>query len=351
MSRKALTFAVVFLLSLSLCLEDTFAQRRSSGGSRSSFGSSRSSGSSSSKYSSGSRSSGSSKYSSGSRSSGSKSKYGSGSGSSTSKPKYGSGTGSSSSGSKSKYGSGSGSSTSKPKYGSGSSSSSSGSKWNSGTSAKSRAAAKQQSQRKYESTKKATAPPKSSYTSSSGKTVNVRKDSTAVQTMRSRPSTDYTPAARTQRTEVHITNYGYSHPYSYYRSYDPYYVGGGYSSAFWWMMMEWNAERRARWLYHNQANIESAAYQKGMQDAAVAAELARLKAENTVADPNYIDSEFKDNPDLMYDQDYVEAAYNPTVVPPSSGAGTAVTILLWLIIICFLCYVGYYVVFKVRWGS
>lgn len=112
--------------------------------------------------------------------------------------------------------------------------------------------------------------------------------------------------------------------------------------------MEWDSSRRARWLYNNQGNIEAAAYKEGMQDAAVAAEIARLKAEGIAADPNYIDEEFADNPDLMYDQEYVEAAYNPTVVQPrKSSAGT---ILLWMIIIGVLLYGGYFVTCKVRWG-
>ena len=111
--------------------------------------------------------------------------------------------------------------------------------------------------------------------------------------------------------------------------------------------MEWDASRRARWLYNNQSNIESAAYQKGMQDAAVAAEIARLKTEGAAADPNYIDKEFSDNPDLMYDQDYVEAAYNPMVQQPSSAG----TVLKWLVVGTILGVFGYVLLFKVRWGE
>ena len=187
-------------------------------------------------------------------------------------------------------------------------------------SSKAKALSRQASQIRYEETKKATAPPKSSYTTSNGKTVNIRKDSKAVETIRSRPSSYYTPQQRTHRTEIHFNNYGYSHPYDYYYSRPTYYVGGGYSSAFWWMMQEWSAERRARWLYNNQANIERSAYERGMQDAAVAAEIARLQSEGAAANPNYIDPEFAENPDLMFTQDYVEASYNPTRVPPSGGS-------------------------------
>jgi hypothetical protein len=53
------------------------------------------------------------------------------------------------------------------------------------------------------------------------------------------------------------------------------YIGGGYNPAFWWMMSEWDAERRARWLYHNQNTIERDAYERGMQDAKVAEYVAK----------------------------------------------------------------------------
>jgi hypothetical protein len=148
---------------------------------------------------------------------------------------------------------------------------------------------------------------------------------------------------------VHIHNYGYSRPYDWYYSQPTFYVGGGYSSAFWWMMMtDWTAERRAYWLYHNQANIERDAYERGMKDAAVAAEIAKLKAQGVKPNPDYVDKEFSDNPDLMYDQDYVEAAYNPVVVEEhSSGVGT---VLLWFLVIIIAGAVVCILVFKVRWG-
>ena len=114
--------------------------------------------------------------------------------------------------------------------------------------------------------------------------------------------------------------------------------------------MEWNAERRARWLYNHQSTIDQAAYQKGMQDAQVAAEIARLKAENAAVDPDYVDPEFADNPDLMYDQEFVEAAYNPTVVQPVQKHSW-LQVFVWLIIVGVLFFVAYWLVFKFRFGE
>ena len=274
---------------------------------------------------------------------------------STSKPKYGSSSRPSSSrpstsrpstGSKSKYGSG----TSKPKYGTGSSSKpSTGSKKpSSSSSAKAKANRQSASKKSYVATKKATNPPKKNYTTASGKTVNVRSQSKTVQSMRSRPSSYYTPAARSQRISVHVTSH-YSHPYSYYHSQPHYYVGGGYSSSFWYMMSEWSYQRRAAWLYHNQNTIERSAYQRGMQDAQVSAELARLRTTNTAVNTDYVDSEFTDTPGMMYSQDYVEAAYNPTVT--SGGLSGALTVLVWLIVIGVVGCFAVFFITKVRFGS
>lgn len=208
----------------------------------------------------------------------------------------------------------------------------------------------QASQKKYVAQQKATKPPKSSYTTKDGKTVNVRKDSKTVESIRSRSSDYHTPAARESRMDVHFHNHGYSHPYSYYYGQPYYHVGGGYSSAFWWMMMEWSAERRARWLYHNQHNIESSAYQRGLQDAQVAAQIKQMEAQNLQRNADYIDPEFTENPSDMYSQEYIEAAYNPTVAPASTGSGVG-KFLMWVFLLTLILVGGYLILTRVRLGK
>lgn len=112
------------------------------------------------------------------------------------------------------------------------------------------------------------------------------------------------------------------------------------------MMSEWSAERRAAWFYHNQHNIERDAYERGVKDAAVAAELAKLRAQNVRPNSDYVDPEFSKDPSVMYTQEHVEAAYNPEVA--SSGA---LTVLLWIVIISVLLGLAYILVFRVRWGK
>jgi hypothetical protein len=126
------------------------------------------------------------------------------------------------------------------------------------------------------------------------------------------------------------------------------YVGGGYSPAFWWMMSEWDAERRARWLYHNQHTIERDAYERGMQDAKVAEYVAKMKTENMAVNSDYLDDEFKDDPSAMYTQEHLEAVYNPKVV----DHGNTVLIVIGVVILGGVTImVLYWLVFIKRWGK
>jgi hypothetical protein len=215
--------------------------------------------------------------------------------------------------------------------------------------AKAEAAKEERSRRVYVESQQAKAPPKPVYTTPDGKTVNVRTDSPVTKTIRNNPSSYYRPEVRTQRTETHVTHYHYQHPTNWYYSQPSVYVGGGYSSTFWWMMMEWDAERRARWLYNHQHTIERDAYERGMRDSAVAQRVAELKAQNARVDPDYVDPEFAKDPSLMYTQDHIEAVYNPEVAPPSNSGSS--TLLLMVLGIGVLCVAAYVLVFHIRWGK
>lgn len=114
------------------------------------------------------------------------------------------------------------------------------------------------------------------------------------------------------------------------------------------MMAEWDAERRARWLYNHQNVIERDAYERGMRDAAVAQRVAELKAQNSQIDPDYVDPEFAKDPSLMYTQDHIEAVYNPEVATDNSGAGIVLLVILGGVVLCVAAYV---LVFHIRWGK
>jgi hypothetical protein len=112
--------------------------------------------------------------------------------------------------------------------------------------------------------------------------------------------------------------------------------------------MEWSAERRAQWFYHNQHVIERDAYERGMRDAHVAEEVAKLKAQGVKPNPDYVDPEFKNDPSAMYTQEYVEAAYNP---PMAQTNWQVVVIMIWIVVGVIGAYALYYLVFKIRWGK
>jgi hypothetical protein len=172
------------------------------------------------------------------------------------------------------------------------------------------------------------------------------------------PSSSIKPEVRQQHINVYVTQNHYRHDYGWYSSQPVVYVGGGYSSAFWYMMLEWDAERRARWLYYNRYNIEAGAYERGVRDAQVAAAINRMENQRVYRDPNYIDPELAKNPQavqVQYTQDYVDNLYNrKPVPPPPSNPGSALTVFLVLgsiVLLVFLCCVIYALCFKVRWGS
>ena len=191
--------------------------------------------------------------------------------------------------------------------------------------------------------------PKASYTTSTGKTVQIDQKAASVTTIR-QSMTPEKYQNRTVRVENHYHNY-YGPRYDYYRSQPYVYVGGGYSPLFWYAMMDWSIDRQAMWYYHNHSTIDQQLYQQQLANNAVLrAKVAELESQKLARNPRYVDPEFKENPDVMYDDSYVEASVNPTIVPistqptviaarpvQSSGAGwTIFYVLLGLVVVAVL---------------
>ncbi len=218
------------------------------------------------------------------------------------------------------------------------------------TSVKAQTQRRVESRQAYITTQRATAPPRSE-AMVGGHTVKVDTSSPVVTQLRERPSTYIQPAVRQERFVQHVTVYHYAHPYDYYWGRPVGYGIGPYSGGFWWMMMEWNAQRRADWLYHNQARLSAEAYADGLRDAEVQQRIAALEAQRLPRDVNYVDPEFASDPTDQYDQNYVEAAYNPTVMPAQSGGGSGVGTALWWLFGLGAAGAIAYVVFNVRWGK
>ena len=373
MKRFMAAVAVLALVFASVDMSLADSKYSSSGSSRGSSGSSfGSSGSSRSSGSSFGSSSGGSKYSSSPSSGSSGSKYSSGSSYGSSTPssggsKYSSGSSTPSS----KYSSGSSTPSSKytssptpastpsSKYSSGSTPAPS-SKYTSSTPVAT-PAAKPSTPDRYAGSSKPTGPSATSgmstaakkeesrvayeaaqYKDRGGNTVSVNHDSYTAQKVRT------LPPERVQNHTVIVKNYyspgRFPHDYDYYYSRPYVSVGGGYSSLFWWTLMDLSIQERALWLYHNQSVVNQQLYAEQMQNAQLRAEMDRLRAQNTPMVAGYVPPQFKDNPDLVLDSNYVQTAYHAQPVA-SSGSGF-MSFIGWCAVIGLVCVGLWYVAIR-----
>ena len=80
-----------------------------------------------------------------------------------------------------------------------------------------------------------------------------------------------------------------------------------------------NSHQRALWMYNHQDVIDQARYDEMLRrDARLQAEIDQLKAQNLPRDPNYVPPQMADNPDVMYNKEFVNAAYNPQEIQPDN---------------------------------
>jgi hypothetical protein len=133
-----------------------------------------------------------------------------------------------------------------------------------------------------------------------------------------------------------------------------------YSSAFWYWLLDQDAQTRAMWYYNHQQVIDQARYQELLaHDAQLQDRLRRLEAQgaarNPAAAPPGLD------PDLMYTDTFVNAVYNPTppvpgptVVPyphPAVSFWHGVQVLLYALVVIALLALLIWLVFFKRWGA
>jgi hypothetical protein len=136
-----------------------------------------------------------------------------------------------------------------------------------------------------------------------------------------------------------------------------------YNSFFWWWLLAQSQDQRALWAYHHQADMDQARYQDLLaRDRALEAKVHELEGRQVPRDPTYTPPGI--DPDLVYTDDYVTAAYNPqpqpqsqpqssppaTIPPhpaPRHHAGmTFITILAVMLLIGFVVWI----VFFKRWN-
>jgi hypothetical protein len=172
-----------------------------------------------------------------------------------------------------------------------------------------------ESQKRYQ----AATTPKSTYTSkgADGKTVQqtIRPDSPQVQTVR-RTVTHERYVTYDNRASVFYGGY-YGSPMYYHDPFSPFLMG-------WIMSDAINSHQRAMWMYHHQSDMDQARYDEMLRkDAKLQAEIDQLKAQNIARDPSYVPPEMADNPDLMFNKDFVDASYNPVEVETNTPSGSS----------------------------
>lgn len=221
-------------------------------------------------------------------------------------------------------------------------------------------AGKSYSTSSYSSSKSSTKPTTSSFNSglsSSGKTADSQKRYVAATTPKAtyktpgpkgveKPLNSSSPQVKQIRSTVNHDRYvnydtrstqfyGSSSPSFFQDSYSPFLMGWILSDAL-------SSQDRAAWAYHHQSDMDKERYEEMLKkDAKLQAEIDALKAQNVTPDPNFVLPQMKDNPDLMYNKEFVKAAYNPVEVEQASSSSG----LLWFVgcffgfvVVCFVVY-------------
>jgi hypothetical protein len=112
---------------------------------------------------------------------------------------------------------------------------------------------------------------------------------------------------RSSRQEIVYHNY-YGRPPMIYS--DP------YGPLFMYVLLDRSLDERAAWAYHHQDSMDAARYRDLLaKDAQLEARVRKMEAEKVQRDPAYSLPGL--DPDLQYDDDFVDAAYNAEH-PPSS---------------------------------
>jgi len=130
-----------------------------------------------------------------------------------------------------------------------------------------------------------------------------------------------------------------------------------YPSVFWWWLLDRSIEQQALWAYHHRASMDAARYNELLgRNAELRARVAALEAQKVPVDPTFKPAGMTDR-DMMYDDNFVNAVYNPAPKPRPVQVyhgPSATTVLKWLgivalslLILCLLVWL----IFVKKWGN
>lgn len=127
-----------------------------------------------------------------------------------------------------------------------------------------------------------------------------------------------------------------------------------FSNWFWWWLLTQDLNTRAMWAYHHQNDMDAARYRDLLaKDQQLEARVRELEAKKQPRDPTYAPPGV--DPDLMYDDGFVEAAVNPQPTPPpapspSSSHRLAGAVWRILLVVAGMAFFVWLVFIK-RWGG
>jgi hypothetical protein len=126
-----------------------------------------------------------------------------------------------------------------------------------------------------------------------------------------------------------------------------------YADAFWWWLLAQNLETRTYWAYHHRRMMDDLRYRELLShDQQLEARIRELEAKGITRDPTYVPPGM--DSDLMYDDGFVEAVYNPTTtirVTGGSRAGHFMRSCFMVLMVLGALFLIVWIIFVKRWGA
>ncbi len=179
--------------------------------------------------------------------------------------------------------------------------------------------------------------PRDTYTDSTGKTQPLDPRDKRVEDLRGKLDEDKWITRQERQEKQYRDVRPPSGPPVIYR--DPYH------NLFWWWLLAQSLDTQARWAYHHRDAMAKERYDRLEKNAEVKKRIEEMEREGKPRDPTYTPENLP--PDLMYDDEYVEAAYNPQNSAIDRAARIFLAILLGGALLAFLIWI----VFIKRWGG
>jgi hypothetical protein len=187
--------------------------------------------------------------------------------------------------------------------------------------------------------------PRSTYVDPVGRAQPIRRDSQVVRQLRS----DLNYERWRNREQRERQFYG-SYWNGWYSARPIYYYHDPFSNLFWYWLMSQSFNTQAQWAYNHRDMMDDARYRDLLaHDARIEQEIRSLEQQGVRPDPTHTPQAMP--PDLMYDDNYVQAVYNPQPqAGRPAGAGFIHSLSRFLLIVGVILALMWLVFFK-RWGG